>query len=382
MDRSVEQEARLNQLRQVEMKFFRESHKLAHNPISLPFTQVREEESMTNSVRTTTCHTITPSRDSTPPVSNLHMRELSTPLRPLNQNRELFSEADDLAKKTSSRSPAAEAATYSRKYWPTSDDEDPPSSQEILQSIDITIPCYPRGDLSCERSFFCPEEEATFAGGYLEDDISIPPPPVHPTRFGPHHCFEPYPPPHPCETFHSYYYEPPAPQQDCYYLQPPPPAYSPVAVHGNGVAKDQHHHENGIVTVSHQPTAAARSSPIPGELQELDIVCGRGAPTNYHYGNQAFKDLVGEYQTGYLCAKRCDKPQLAMKVMDIVKERGGRFVRREKTSGRSIWVEIDPKGAYEKVCQALRQGAPEIRSKTLASTLAAEKESLAKGKAS
>jgi hypothetical protein len=102
----------------------------------------------------------------------------------------------------------------------------------------------------------------------------------------------------------------------------------------------------------------------------LDIVCGRGAPTNYHYGNQAFKDLVGEYQTGYLCAKRSDKPHLAMKIMDIVKDRGARFVRREKAAGRSIWVEIDAKGAYEKVCQALRQGAPEMRSKSLSAVAA------------
>ena len=378
MDRSVEHEARLNQVRQVEKKFFRESHKLVQDPISSPFTQVREEESMTNLVRTT-CHMITPSRDSTSAASNHVMREHTSPLRPLNQNRVIFSEADGSTKKTSSRSPVAEPSSCSAEQWPTCDDEAPPSSQEFLQSINTVVPCYPRGDMTCERSIYFSEEDATFAGGYLEDDIRIPPPPVHKSRFDQYHCYEPYPPNH-SDSLYSYYYDAPVAEQDCYFLQPAAPAGLPVPAHRYDVQREPCH-EKKVVTVAHQPTAA-RSSPIPGELQELDIVCGRGAPTNYHYGNQAFKDLVGEYQTGYICAKRCDKPQLAMKIMDIVKERGGRFVRREKTSGRSIWVEIDPKGAYEKVCQALRQGAPEIRSKTLASAFAAEKESSAKGKAS
>lgn len=111
-----------------------------------------------------------------------------------------------------------------------------------------------------------------------------------------------------------------------------------------------------------------RSRGTPGELHPLDIVCGRGAPTNYHYGNQVFKDIVQEYQTAYLCAKRSDKPQIAMKLLDIVKTSGARFVRREKAAGQFCWVEIEGKGAYEKVCQALRDGAPDLRRQVLSST--------------
>ena len=103
----------------------------------------------------------------------------------------------------------------------------------------------------------------------------------------------------------------------------------------------------------------------PGELQELDIVCGRGAPTNYHYGNQVFKEVIQEYQTAYLCARRSDKPQLAMKIMDLVKNGGARFVKREKAAGVFAWVEIDSKGAYERVCQALRDGATDLRKMVL-----------------
>jgi hypothetical protein len=57
-----------------------------------------------------------------------------------------------------------------------------------------------------------------------------------------------------------------------------------------------------------------------------------------------------------------------MKLLDTVKARGARFVRRQKTSGRFTWVEIDDRGAYEKVCQALRDGAPDLRRQMLASS--------------
>lgn len=105
-----------------------------------------------------------------------------------------------------------------------------------------------------------------------------------------------------------------------------------------------------------------------GGLKSLDIVVGRGAPKNFHYGNQVFRDLVKDYQTKYLCAKRSDKPQIALKLLDAIKATGARFVKRQKTSGSiCTWVQIDDKGAYEKVCQALRDGAPDLQRKMLSS---------------
>ena len=116
-----------------------------------------------------------------------------------------------------------------------------------------------------------------------------------------------------------------------------------------------------------------RTSPNPAggyiwEVHPHDILCGRGAPTHFHEGNQRFRDLVKEYQTIYLCSKRSDKPQIATELMSVVQSRGGRFLRRVKTSGtgRFAWEEIGELRAYEKVCQALREGAPEIRRKMIA----------------
>jgi len=142
------------------------------------------------------------------------------------------------------------------------------------------------------------------------------------------------------------------------------------------------------------------SSPFLG-LRPHDIVCGRGAPTNYHIGNEMFRGLVSNYQTSYFCAKRSDKPRIAMKVLDVLHESGARFVRRQKvghssatssahsaaaangsgntpkkgkgsssssSSSSSYWVEVPHKLAYEKVCQALRDGAPKVQRQILSSS--------------
>lgn len=111
-------------------------------------------------------------------------------------------------------------------------------------------------------------------------------------------------------------------------------------------------------------------------LGDMDIVVGRGAPTNYHVGNEAFRELVTEFHTAYFCAKRSDKPLIAMQVLDVLKERGSRFVRRQKGGGRSaVWVEVNQKLAYEKVCAALRDGAPQVQRQMFSSAAKAQEES-------
>lgn len=106
-----------------------------------------------------------------------------------------------------------------------------------------------------------------------------------------------------------------------------------------------------------------QTSGLIWELGENDIVCGRGAPSDFQHGNQVFRNMVADYQTIYLCSQRSEKPKIAQKVLETVRSRGGRFVRRVKTSryGCFGWEVIQEKRAYEKVCQALRDGAPEFR---------------------
>ena len=59
-----------------------------------------------------------------------------------------------------------------------------------------------------------------------------------------------------------------------------------------------------------------------------DIVCGRGAPTNFHPGNEAFHNLIQQYQARYQFAKRSDKQRIALDLLSLIESHGGRFVRR------------------------------------------------------
>lgn len=121
-----------------------------------------------------------------------------------------------------------------------------------------------------------------------------------------------------------------------------------------------------IVTPSDKSCAAAGASTFAPSspfvtLRDSDIVCGRGAPTNFHIGNSRFRELVFDYHRSYFVAKRSDKPRIAMKVLDVLSSRGARFVRRIKggSSASSHWEEVAHKIAYEKICQALRDaGGP------------------------
>jgi hypothetical protein len=142
-------------------------------------------------------------------------------------------------------------------------------------------------------------------------------------------CLGPPPPPPPVAPYYGY---PPVPYGYSSYQWPPPVSYVSVE----------------YIT----------------ELYANDVLSGRGGATNSYRGNRAFRDLVKEYQEQYLKAKKRDKPSVASIIVDIVRKRGGRFLRRcNEQQGELVWVEIGDDRAREKTCQALREGAPEIRRK-------------------
>lgn len=69
------------------------------------------------------------------------------------------------------------------------------------------------------------------------------------------------------------------------------------------------------------------------------------------------------YQDDYLKAKKCEKPAVASRIVESIRTKGGRFLRKYSTSpqGNVVWVDIGDSKAREKTCQALREGAPELR---------------------
>lgn len=85
----------------------------------------------------------------------------------------------------------------------------------------------------------------------------------------------------------------------------------------------------------------------------------------WHPGNQFFRSCVQKHRQRYFFSRRQEKKKIATQIIDEVRAVGGRFLRRSQTSDGlneiNVWVEIDEDRAYQKCCQALREGAPEIR---------------------
>ena len=106
------------------------------------------------------------------------------------------------------------------------------------------------------------------------------------------------------------------------------------------------------------------------------VLCGRGGATNSHSGNRAFRSLVKDHQEKYLRAKKRDKPAVASLVVDLIRDKGGRFLRRYDTdhTGQVRWVDIGDERAREKTCQALRENAPELRRRKLVMSSSEEEE--------
>jgi hypothetical protein len=107
------------------------------------------------------------------------------------------------------------------------------------------------------------------------------------------------------------------------------------------------------------------------DVQPLDVLCGRGGATNSHSGNADFRSIVERYKLEYLNAKKINKPAVAGKIVEIIRKKGGHFLRKQMlpnssdpvtdANGNVVWYDIGDEKAREKTCQALREGAPEIR---------------------
>ena len=95
------------------------------------------------------------------------------------------------------------------------------------------------------------------------------------------------------------------------------------------------------------------------DIQPKDVLSGRGGATNAHSGNKEFRRLVHRHRREYVDAKKKDKPAVAKRIVDLVREEGGRFLQKVEgsPSGELLYYDIGDDKAREKTCQALREGA-------------------------
>lgn len=97
------------------------------------------------------------------------------------------------------------------------------------------------------------------------------------------------------------------------------------------------------------------TNPLPS-----DVLCGRGGGTNHHIGNSHWRNLVSANKRLYLTLPKRQKALVAKSIVHAIRSQNppGRFLQK---ADDEFWYDIGDKRACEKTSQALREGAPEIR---------------------
>ena len=94
------------------------------------------------------------------------------------------------------------------------------------------------------------------------------------------------------------------------------------------------------------------------QINENDVLCGRGKRVENWAGNCKYRDLIKKYRSEYLSAKpKCaSKSHIAQMINSIVENSlpPGRFLKKSETE-EDEWCEISTYAAREKTCQALRE---------------------------
>lgn len=115
-----------------------------------------------------------------------------------------------------------------------------------------------------------------------------------------------------------------------------------------------HYDEQHIKSYCSENEPAKGRDANTSDIGENDVLCGRGGLTNSHIGNKHYRQIVSDHQNEYLNARKRDKIIIAKRIVSIVQENGGRFLKRS-ADGES-WVPVSDKKAQEKTSQALREG--------------------------
>ena len=97
----------------------------------------------------------------------------------------------------------------------------------------------------------------------------------------------------------------------------------------------------------------AALSSIIMDINEQDVLCGRGGKANTHSGNVFFHQLVKKKKSSYLEAHKANKKLVAKSIVDEIRRKGGKFLKYDEHGNLA---DIGDVCANEKTCQALREG--------------------------
>ena len=110
----------------------------------------------------------------------------------------------------------------------------------------------------------------------------------------------------------------------------------------------------------------------------LDVIGGRGGGANHHPGNRRYWMKVLYSRSSYRSSKNDqEKTDIAQRIIEGIKDEGGRFVQRDGKDPEKRWFNLPNKVILAKVKQALRDQyiplwAPVLGSKKLIDFIKAE----------
>ena len=93
-------------------------------------------------------------------------------------------------------------------------------------------------------------------------------------------------------------------------------------------------------------------------FSDHDVLSGRGGGTNLHPGNRFYRDLILMNREKYDIASKAKKPDVARQIVQMIRQSGGRFLRKDKDG---LYYDIGDEAAREKTSQALRHRTFEMR---------------------
>lgn len=115
----------------------------------------------------------------------------------------------------------------------------------------------------------------------------------------------------------------------------------------------QRRDDTGSSTARTSTPPPVSSEAIPdSDINDKDVLSGRGGGTNNHPGNKEFRSLVDQYRSEYVLSKKWAKREIARNIVESIRSKGGRFLKKEG----SMWCDIGDQKAREKTSQALREG--------------------------
>lgn len=113
---------------------------------------------------------------------------------------------------------------------------------------------------------------------------------------------------------------------------------------------EEENHARSIAPDDQVPTTDTNKTVIVP--RRFDVLFGRGKIAKQHTGNLRAQHLVDMYMPEYEAANKFNKTTIAERILDIITESYGRFLKWDDQSG--CWVEVDRDTARDKVSHYFR----------------------------